>query len=68
MQWTSDDIDDILNNNEDCYWVPTYGWGPHNWRKYVPEWMRPVWAQLPVMVRLCVAEVCEEIADNEEWD
>ena len=40
----------------------------HNWRTYVTGGIRNNWNNLSVETRLAVIEVCEEVADAEEWN
>ncbi len=40
----------------------------HDWRTYVTDGVRANWDKLSVETRLAVIEVCEAVADAEEWN
>lgn len=40
----------------------------HNWRNYIPESLRGIWAVLPIETRAALYVVAEAAASGEEWD
>lgn len=72
-----DNLLDILDlTNEDLRKAVTPDWEHfvqdeihvHDWRKYVPEGMRPGWETLPMAAVITTYYFCEQRADMEEWD
>lgn len=41
---------------------------PHDWTKYVPLCVRVRWDLLPLETKIIIYAICEEVADNEQWD
>lgn len=45
-----------------------FGKHVHDWRTYVSDEVRKIWNELPLIAKCAVISVCEEMADNEQWD
>lgn len=41
---------------------------PHDWRKYVSEEVRSIWAEFTFSQRISLAKCFEDIASLEEWE
>lgn len=40
----------------------------HDWRNYIPQSIRIMWADLTPRELVLVSTVAKNVADNEEWD
>lgn len=40
----------------------------HNWRNYVPEYLKALWSKLSLDQRLIIYVMAERQASKEEWD
>lgn len=40
----------------------------HNWRNHLPSELQESWHRLAPETRMAIYLICENMADNEEWD
>ena len=64
-----EELEEIVDHRVDIYDEKFINVGyVHDWRNYIPRWMKDMWDGLPKEAKIVAYYLAEEQAKKEEWE